>query len=65
MSKKKSYKDKFENSNLISDKIKENHTNLIIDLEREAEEVENKFKNEIKSIDVRTVENIFSQYALC
>lgn len=61
----RSYKDKFDNSNLISDKIKNKHRNLIIELEKEAEENENRFKEEVKSLDTEIIENIFSQYSLC
>ncbi|WP_272151650.1 hypothetical protein [Tenacibaculum aiptasiae] len=61
---KTDYKKKFEESELISDELKKRKPNLIKELEKEAEQNEKLFREEIEPIDLCKVENTFSQFAL-
>ncbi|WP_299836106.1 hypothetical protein [uncultured Tenacibaculum sp.] len=64
MSKDKNYKKKFEESELLSDRIKKDKSSLVKDLEEKAEKTKKEFKNEIKNVEFSELQKVFGQFAL-
>ena len=56
---KKDYKEKFKNSELLSDRIKNDKSKLINDLEERAEMIKNEFENEIVDMNLSDIESIY------
>lgn len=61
---KKDYKEKFKNSELLSDRIKNDKSKLINDLEEKAERIKNEFENEIVDMNLSDIESIYGQFSL-
>ena len=61
---KKDYKEKFKNSELLSDRIKIDKSKLIKDLEEKAERIKNEFENEIVDMNLSDIESIYGQFSL-
>ena len=60
----KDYKEKFKNSELLSDRIKNDKSKLIKDLEEKAERIKNEFENEIVDMNLSDIESIYGQFSL-
>ena len=61
---KKDYKEKFKKSELLSDRIKNDKSKLIKDLEEKAERIKNEFENEIVDMNLSDIESIYGQFSL-
>ena len=61
---KKDYKEKFKNSELLSERIKNDKSKLIKDLEEKAERIKNEFENEIVDMNLSDIESIYGQFSL-